>query len=68
MHQRETKSTWRFCDREADKRQVGGRVRRGDVWGTDSLSFNGLELGGTLIPLNIIGHFVGFRAVVMMHA
>lgn len=56
--------TWSLGDRKTDK----GRVRRavaGSV-GEGVQRFVGLQRRSTLVPLNIVGHFGGFRAVIRM--
>lgn len=57
--------TWRLGDRKTNK----GRVRRGVAWSCweGMHHFVRLEWRSTLVPLNIVGHFGGFRAVIRMN-
>lgn len=56
--------TWSLGDRKTNK----GRVRRGVARsvGEGMRRFVGLERRSTLVPLNVVGHFGGFRAVIRM--
>lgn len=57
--------TWSLGDREANK----GRVRRGVAWSGGEGMHRFVRLGqrSTLVPLNIVGHFDGFGAVITMN-
>lgn len=56
--------TWSLGDRKTNK----GRVRGGVAWsvGEGMHHFVGLQRRSTLVPLNIVGHFGSFRAVIRM--
>lgn len=57
--------TWSLGDRKTNKR----RIRWGVAWcgGEGGHCFFLLEQRSALVPLNIVGHFVGFRAVIWMN-